>query len=54
MPGKEKADQRVKVDPMDSGPLSDEDLEAAVGGTSNDIKPPTLAEGEPSDGSGGT
>ena len=51
MPDKENADQ---VDPMDSGPLSDEDLEVAGGGTSNDIKPPTLADSEPSDGSGGT
>ena len=52
MPDKENAGQ-VEVDSMNRGPLSEEDLEVAAGGSSNDIKPPTLDEGEPSDGSGG-
>lgn len=54
MPDKDPADQPVEIDPMDGGPLSDDDLETASGG----IKPPTLTEtltepGEPTDGSGG-
>jgi hypothetical protein len=57
MPDKENAENAdlAQVDHMDSGHLSNADLEIVAGGTSNDIKPPTLTEpGEPSDGSGGT
>jgi hypothetical protein len=45
MPHTDDADQ-ARSDYMDRGPLSDDDLETAVGGSLVDIKPPTFT-GDP-------